>query len=1070
MSLYRLILGILVGVVMASSAMATDSLSVRLSDHQQFVRLVLSLDAGTLPDSTVRTIDDQTVEISFKGAMAAPVFKPAANFPEIVDVRVVSQSSEPLKLWVMLAKDGFARDLRVGNRQIIDIKQNKDLREAQKRAAVAKIADEKVVAAKPTEKSIPVEPTKVQTQPAATAPAPAPALAPIPTPTPTPTPTSAVSAGTTASTKANVPVETNIQAPTLTPAIIAANPVVITLTSTEAFGLASFIHNRKLWIIVDQPDFLVTPRMAGSGVGALGTFERIKQKDSTIYTLKLPDGYLQMRGEGGDLYWRVVLAPPKPDTKPVEPLRGDKDGQRVLLWPFKQVGKIIHLMDPDTDEQMVAVTVQKSNEFSGPARSFAEFFMPNTGVGLAVVPHVDDLDVTTYDDAIAIVRQGGLSITSALEAQAYKSKDLPEPPSAYDTLKDPNIQPTPEPMVNPSSSTSKETGALPLFRFDRWAMGGADSIASNEQMLVNDLITRPVDERASGYMNLGKMYLANAQGSEALGYFNLAADAQAGLADTPDFHGLRGAAQAMNGQFDLAYENLRNSGLDSYPDSQAWRAYALANLQDWKQARERMAGDYSWLRQYPQRIAMPMLLTFAEIALRAGDTKNAQKMMDLVDPSATATNIALVAPFVAQRDYLRGEAARQAGRKEEARKLWQDLLKTRDRKYKARARLALTVLDYEDGKLKVDTAIDNLEGLRYAWRGDELEASINARLGDLYLDKGDYLRGLNVLRDAAGYAPDTDTGRKITTTMTETFKSLFIGDTIKKIDPLDAITIYEKFSELAPSGEESSRLTLSLVDRLMEVDLLDRAIKVLQELIDHRLTGDEKIVASLRLSAIYLINRQPQQALVTLSKTAELFGTLTNPDIIVKRKRELGLLRARAQFGATQTEAALSTLEAIPEDVDVLRSKADIAWQTGRWGDAASALERLMSITPIPQDRPPTSAQAELIRNLAVATNLSGDRGRLAQLRQQYGQLMSQTEIAQQFDVITRERQTPTLADRDTLNKVVSEVDMFGGFLDSYRASEKPVVESKPASTPVAATEKTAEALAPEPDTATKTP
>ncbi len=49
-------------------------------------------------------------------------------------------------------------------------------------------------------------------------------------------------------------------------------------------------------------------------------------------------------------------------------------------------------------------------------------------------------------------------------------------------------------------------------------------------------------------------------------------------------------------------------------------------------------------------------------------------------------------------------------------------------------------------------------------------------------------------------------------------------------------------------------------------------------------------------------------------------------------------------------------------------------------------------------------------------------------MREKYTDSMAQTDKARIFEVITRERQSGALADRETLMGLVSEVDMFGEF------------------------------------------
>jgi hypothetical protein len=55
---------------------------------------------------------------------------------------------------------------------------------------------------------------------------------------------------------------------------------------------------------------------------------------------------------------------------------------------------------------------------------------------------------------------------------------------------------------------------------------------------------------------------------------------------------------------------------------------------------------------------------------------------------------------------------------------------------------------------------------------------------------------------------------------------------------------------------------------------------------------------------------------------------------------------------------------------------------------------------------------------------------------------MTQTDKAKQFEVVTRPRQNILLADRRTIDSIVSEIDLFKGFLDTFK--EKPEAAKTP--------------------------
>jgi len=131
---------------------------------------------------------------------------------------------------------------------------------------------------------------------------------------------------------------------------------------------------------------------------------------------------------------------------------------------------------------------------------------------------------------------------------------------------------------------------------------------------------------------------------------------------------------------------------------------------------------------------------------------------------------------------------------------------------------------------------------------------------------------------------------------------------------------------------------------------------------------------------------------------------------------------------------SLNMLEAMTPDPDINRLKADISWEAGFWDDAAEALDDVILDENISLTRPLNDDQAALILQRAVALNLSSDRIALANMRAKYADLMSQTDSARLFDVVTRQRNNTGLSDRETLLSITSEVDLFSDFLEGYRS------------------------------------
>jgi len=293
---------------------------------------------------------------------------------------------------------------------------------------------------------------------------------------------------------------------------------------------------------------------------------------------------------------------------------------------------------------------------------------------------------------------------------------------------------------------------------------------------------------------------------------------------------------------------------------------------------------------------------------------------------------------------------------------------------------------------------------------------------------GDYANGLDTLREAASYFPESPQATAITQAMSQMFGSLF-QDGASKLSPLKAIELYDQFRELTPVGTAGDEVIRQLAERLVEVDLLGRAAELLQHQVEYRLTDLERTKVGTRLASIRLLDRKPDLALKALE--ASEFDPLS-PELTEERR----LLRARALSGLRRSAEALKLLDGdISRPADMLR--VDIAWHDQRWDDAAAALEKVIGPAPA-SGGAIDKATSQLVLNRAIALALSGDGKRLEMLRTNFGSAMARSADADAFAVLTRPEQAGGLIDLASIKSRVAEVDTFQNFLKDYHKRNPP--------------------------------
>lgn len=983
--------------VFSPHAQAQQALDVRAGVHDDYSRLVFDWSADA--NYTLAKNSDREIVMTFDKAATVSA-KPVDGTIEGFTVL----ATDPLKVAILIPVGARTRDFKIGSRVILDVYNPEGAPPATAQA--------------PKPAPVPVAPPKQQEVAKATPP-----KTPVkPAAKPVPEKPAQKAAEKPAQEK---PAETKItEVETPEPAIttpaqpaVAIAPHVITITSTKSLGMTVFEEAGTLWMLTDYDEYYIKPQINGPKPELFAGFQEVEIEGGQLYGTRIPEGGL-VAPQGGGLLWRLNVSS-KPNTKkPSEPKRMNEAGKASLFFPFKEAHKIMTIKDPVTGQPLSVVTTENSGDFTGEARSFVDFDLLKTYVGLVVRPKVDDLKVDIAKDGIMISRPNGLSV-------------MPE--EQLSMARDSGAEEKPDEVVSASAQ-----GTLPgrrIFSFPEWQMGGMSALMQNEMVLLGGLHDKADGQKYEDLITLAKMYISNARGAEALGYLQYALADLPGLDSNPDFLALRGVAYDLSGDPESAFRDLSIADLAPFPEIQYWRAYALANLGDWQQAHEILPKNFTPVYDYPEPLRYILALVLAEIELRAANLEKAEEL--LKNAAMFEKNMPL--PYKSALEYLEGEMARQRGDKDKAKEYWKPLSEGVDDLYRTKAGLALTRLEFENGDIDTKTAIDKLERLRYAWRGDELEAAVNYWLGRVYFDSGEYVKGIGIMRDAATYAPGTELGKRISVEMRQAYENLFLGDNLKKVSAIDAVTLYEEFSELMPAGEAGEKIVQKLSDHMVNADLLERGGDLLLRQLDAgKLKPADTVTISLRLAAIRLLDRQPEKALAALDKAELTLGALPKEQADPARMREIALMRARAHSQNKNANKALALLAGLTPGSDVNSLKADIAWQAGYWEDAADALKDVIADQNISLTKPPTEEQGNMILNRAIALNLTGDRVALAGMRETYMDVMAQSKQARPFEVVTRPRQNATLADRQTLLDMVSEVDLFSEFLNGYKAEQQP--------------------------------
>ncbi|MEZ0222934.1 MAG: hypothetical protein ACAH83_00140 [Alphaproteobacteria bacterium] len=978
------------------------SVTLRVGEHAQYTRLVFDFTR-----LTAYTAERSGQSITLLFETNSTISLPAEKFHLITGMTASKPDNDSIALVINMVEGASARDYRLTNKIVVDVYAQPKKTTKPKVAAVAPKPAPAVKAAPPPKaESKPVaveEPKPAPVAPTAVAPAPQvaeerpaqpaqPALSAEPAgpPVPAAVTTAAATPGIIIDKVPVVPVEA---------APLPEDPTKISISTVEPTRIAVFSRFDMLWIVLDsEAAGAVLPNASGPEAGILGTPKVVKFKGGTGYRYTLPPKRYLSIGKKS-LTWEVYISTAQVQTPANTQVNVDYDDSTKtsrLMTELRDASNPLEVQDPSSGDTLYVLTTLNQGERIDQARRFPDVEILPAAIGMAVRPLADDVRVNRIENFVMITAPDG-------------------------------IQATPGAIAGPAAVGREETAdATRLFDFPAWRKGGIPKIYRNRRLLEDKIAaSAKPEERQDLLMKLALLYFANNFGHEALGVLTLIEQENEEMGKNPNFIALRGAASAMAGHYQAALKDLSHPLLQQHPEVNLWIGYAAAASEQWRMANRSFPSSNRILLQYPDNISVPFTIYMAESALRLGRTDSANALLSSLDSMSAD----LDRHYVAAIQYLKGEAARQAGKNDEAIRLWQPVAFGLDRLYHTKASLALANLRLQDKKITLKQAIDVVDSLRFAWRGDGLEVQILQNLGVLKVKNKQFLSGLEDMKTAAELADDMlDDSTPIRDEMGRVFSEVFVGGKARDIPPLEAVSMYTEFKALMPQGADGSTATLNFADSLISIDLLDKAEKLLEEQIRSGYLTPKKISSvGAKLAAIYLLDNAPDRALEALKNTSS-----GEADAVLHEERVL--LDARALSQLNRTDDAIAVLTQL-NSTQAKHLKADVLWHARKWSEAAKAIEDLLP----PPEKGLSDDDAQMVVNAAVAWKLAKDTTHLQQLKTRYGTAMSAittSKIGDTFGTVTRESGGSSLADRDTLLKITGEVDMFKGFLDNYKAGK----------------------------------
>ncbi|MDD9876717.1 MAG: tetratricopeptide repeat protein, partial [Magnetovibrio sp.] len=757
----------------------------------------------------------------------------------------------------------------------------------------------------------------------------------------------------------------------------------------EPVAAAVFRRVGFIWVIFDKASKVDVQSLLREGTGIISGIDQAPTPTATVLRFKTSDRVNPRLLRDG-LSWIIeVREQPLVTASPFE-IKAQPDspvGARIFV-PVPEPGQPVGITDPEIGDNLVVIPVIPLGHGTAQAYTYSQVRILQTAQGIVVKPLVDDLRVRPLRQGVELTSGAKLALT----------------PVSAD--------------VAASAKLSALKPLTKIFELDKWELKDTEKFIDRKQELQNEVAVSRGEQRELKRYNLARFFFANRFTAETLGVLDRMKEQRPEVEDQPEYRLIRGAASYLMGRLSDAAADFTHESLDGTGEANFWRAAVVAASGDLLAAAPELRRTGSVTRKYPRALKIPMGTLVADAAVEIGDIKTAKTFIDALKALSPGP------AELAQVEFVEGRLLDLGGDVDGAITKWEAVQESRHGPSRAKATIARMELLLKLRRMEPKEAIEILERLRYAWRGDDFEFRLLRRLGGLYLDEGIYRNGLQALRQAATYFRDNEEAPQVTQQMADVFNGLYLDGNADSMPPVTAIAVYEEFKELTPAGVKGDEMIRKLADRLAGVDLLEQAAEILEGQIRFRLKGALKAEVGARLSVLYLLARYYDRSLAALDATNEP----GQPEGLVTQRRHL---RARALMGMGREEESLEILKKDKApDADLLR--AEIFWRSGDWANASQSLRKIVRESGAEKEKPLNPEQSQNVLNYSIALVLSGNERGLGRVRRDYGRALEATELKDAFRLVS----APTafgLIDPASVERRVKLAEGFKTFLSAYK-------------------------------------
>ena len=718
---------------------------------------------------------------------------------------------------------------------------------------------------------------------------------------------------------------------------------------------AVFMREEYLWVVFNEKKYANLSAIRDSYKTTLVSADQIDNRGFTVLRFKIK-GITNAKSYTAGNKW-IIEVPPMGQVRSYTPTKViaqyNTPFSKGIFFPADELADpILNITDPEVGDSISIVTSYRSDQGVDRKRSFVDFKLYNSAQGFALS--------FVSDSAYIQLIKTGLEIIVPSNHFAKSSDGFIE----ADTTK-----------IIDASTEDKTKTILSLKKEEDV------NFAVRKGELDNEIMQSTNHGKSDAYLKLAKFYFAHNLYYESAAVLKIVGRDPYALSFNKEIMVLLGISEFMKEHYveaKTAFDSIDTTNLSQYEIAEVafWQNMAKVQVTGVGDPVDFRSARANFIYGYPAKIQEVILEKDIEFSLATGDDLKKIKKLCLALEKKTQSK-----RIKDSMKYYQGVIARDSEDVDKALNIWQQLsINSNDSFNSTRARFAFVNLSNEKKIMTNDEAIVELSKLLMRWRGDEVEASILRKLGELYFNENKYEEALNTWKSLSENFSASGQSLFIASQMSNAFVEMFTSEQNHMSD-LQAITMFYEFRELLPIGKIGDKIISYVIKKMINLDLLSRAASLLEHQIEYRFEGVDKVAAASELALVYILDKKPEAAIKVIDSTE-----MPNLDYDTKLTRNH--LKAQAYIDLIQYDKALTLLRDDFTDTgnDI---KSYIFLVENNWRD----LKRVLTLTLEGRSediKPLTDKEKLNIEKLAIADYMLGDQEEIKFLLSRFGHFLEE--------------------------------------------------------------------------------